>query len=361
MGATSLEPSTRLRIALVAPPWFEVPPAGYGGIERMCSSLADRLVARGHDVTLIGAGRDLTAARFVPTFETPPGGLGTAAGLFVALAHAGRVDRALRDLERKAPFDVVHDHSEAGPMLADARQAPTVVTAHGPLEGPSRDYYEALPRSVTLVAISEAQRRSAPGLPWAGLVHNGVPVDRLPFSARKRDLVVFLGRMHPDKAPHLAIDAARAAGLPIVLAGKCSEPLEIDYFDAEVRPRLGVDAEFIGVADDRMKRELLPPARALVLPIRWEEPFGLVMVEAMACGTPVVALRRGAVPEVVDDGVSGIVVDDPSELPSAIVRAGELDPHACRDRACGFDEDRMAVGYEWVYRRAAAARRAAAS
>jgi glycosyltransferase involved in cell wall biosynthesis len=279
-----------LRIAMVAPPWFEVPPQGYGGIEAVCAGLVDRLVARGHRVTLIGAGRDRTAADFVATFSEPPSvRLGEPVP---EVLHSAAVARVLAEVE----VDLVHDHTLAGPLLAAGRPVPTVVTAHGPVEGEFGDYYRHLGDWVGLVAISDAQRRSAPDLPWLATVYNGIDVDAYPFREAKDEYVLFLGRFSADKGAHLAIDAARASGRPIVLAGKCSEPAERAYFLREISPRLGPDVWLFGEAGAADKRELLARACCLVFPVCWKEPFGMVLIEALACGTPVVALNRGSVP-----------------------------------------------------------------
>jgi glycosyltransferase involved in cell wall biosynthesis len=339
-----------LRIAMVAPPWFEVPPQGYGGVEAVCAGLVDRLVARGHQVTLIGAGRDRTAADFVATFAEPPSvRLGEPVP---EVLHSAAAARVLEEVE----VDLVHDHTLAGPLLAVGRSVPTVVTAHGPVDGELGDYYRQLGDWVGLVAISEAQRRSAPDLPWVATVHNGIDVDAYPFREGKDEYVLFLGRFSPEKAPHLAIDAARASGRPIVLAGKCSEPAERAYFLREISPRLGPDVWLFGEAGAADKGELLSRARCLVFPVCWEEPFGMVLVEALACGTPVVALGRGSVPEIVVDGVGGVVCQDPAELPAGIEAAGRLDPRRWRsDLRERFGLAAMAAGYEAVYRRVLAA------
>lgn len=343
LAAEACSPS--LRVAVIAPPYFPVPPDGYGGVEAMLADLVDALVDRGHQVTLIGAGRHGTSAqRFLSTTERPPADrLGE---VLPEIAHAARAAELLEGCD----VDVVHDHTSAGPLLARGRLTPTVVTVHGPVTGEEGGYYRALGDTVRLVAISDAQRAAAPDLAWTATVHNGIDVATFPYEPDKERFALFLGRFHPQKAPHLAIDAARAAGLPIVLAGKCNEPVERAYFDEHVRPRLGPDTTLPGVADATAKRDLLARASCLLFPICWGEPFGLVMVEAMACGTPVVALRRGSVPEIVVDGVTGIVCDHPEELPDAITRAQRLHPADCRAHAeRRFDVPTMATGYERVY------------
>lgn len=341
-----------LRVAVVAPPWFELPPAGYGGIESVVADLVDQLVGRGHRVELIGAGRHRTrAAHFHATYDLPPSErLGTPVP---EVTHAARAAAVLRAVT----VDLVHDHTLAGPLLALDRRVPTVATMHGPVVGELGEYYAALGSAVGLVAISESQRRLNPTLNWVGTVHNAVDVSSFPFRSSKDEYLLWLGRFSPDKAPDLAIDAARAVGRPIVLAGKCTEPAERAYFARRIAPRLGPGVRYVGEADARRKRTLLCRARALLFPVQWDEPFGMVMIEAMACGTPVVALRRGSVPEVVAHGVTGIVTDRPGELPAAVRAAVRLNPVACRRRAHEhFDLPVMAAGYERVYRRVLADR-----
>jgi glycosyltransferase involved in cell wall biosynthesis len=350
---SELDEGPSLRVAVVAPPWYAIPPQGYGGIESMVHLLAEGLHARGHDVTVIGAGPRAIAGRFLATFADPPSE--RIGQVLPEVTHALQAADLLEELQREAPLDVIHDHCAASVLAATRHAAPTVVTAHGPVDGEMLDYYRHIGPGIRLVAVADFQRALAPGLPWAGTVHNATQVDAFPFESSKDDFCLFLGRMSPEKAPHLAIEAARAAGRRIVVAGKCTEKMEREFFEARVRPLLGPDAEWLGEADAPLKAELLGRARCLVFPVRWNEPFGLVMVEAMACGTPVVALRAGAVPEVVEDGVTGFVCDRPEELPAAIGRTDELEPKACRQRVVDrFDVPRMAEGYERVYRRVAA-------
>lgn len=344
-----------LRIAMIAPPWFTVPPQGYGGVENVCADLVDGLVARGHSVTLVGAGTSGTAARFVATYAEPPSArLGES---LPEVLHSAAAARALAELD----VDLVHDHTLSGPLLARGREVPTVVTMHGPVTGEAGEYYELLGQTIDPVAISDAQRRSAPGLPWVGMAYNAVDVATYPYRETKDKSLLFLGRLHPDKGVHLAIDAARAAGLPIVVAGKCSEQKEREYLRTHIEPRLGPDVTMFGCADAVTKRELLAQASALLFPIVWDEPFGMVMLEAMACGTPVVALRRGSVPEVVIDGVTGVICNDSAELPEAIHAARKLDPAVCREHVRDrFDVATMTAGYESIYRASLGIGRAAA-
>src|SRR5262249_5744491 len=337
----------QMHIAMVAPPYFSVPPTAYGGIEVVVADLVDALVARGHKITLIGAGGHATKAqRFLPTTDVGPAEqLGE---VMPEIVHIARVGGLLDDLD----VDVIHDHTMAGPLMARGRLTPTVVTAHGPVFGETGDLYHALGDTVHLVAISDAQRTFAPELAWSATVHNAVRADTFPFVAKKDDYAVFLGRFHPHKSPHLAIDAASEAGLPIILAGKCTEPIERAYFSREIEPRIGPDVTIFGVADAVAKRKLLANAACMIFPIRWEEPFGMVVIEAMACGTPVVALRRGSVPELIVHEQTATIVDEPDDIPAAIQQAGEIDPAACRKHVeAAFTVEVMAQGYEEVYRR----------
>jgi glycosyltransferase involved in cell wall biosynthesis len=338
----------QLHVAMVAPPYFDVPPTAYGGIEMVVADLVDALVDRGHKVTLIGAGRHATKAQqFITTYDVGPAErLGEP---MPEIVHAAKVASILDSIA----VDVIHDHTMAGPLMARGRLTPTVVTAHGPVHGDPGEFYRALGDTIQLVAISDTQRAMAPDLPWSARVHNAIKAQTFPFREEKEDYALFLGRFHPEKSPHLAIDAARSAGLPIVMAGKCSEPIERAYFAREVQPRIANDVTIYGVADATAKRRLLARAACMLFPISWEEPFGLVVIEAMACGTPVVALRRGAVPELIVDGQTGIIVDHPDDLPTAITRARDIDPATCRKHVeANFAVEVMAEGYETVYRQA---------
>ncbi len=312
-----------------------MPPTGYGGIEWVVSLLADGLAEAGHDVTLFASGDSRTAATLASIFpEAPSGQIGQTS---VELAHA------LSCFDRASDFDVINDHS--GPLaaaLGGLVQTPVVHTLHGPLDGAELSTYrgiaEAAPE-VGLVSLSMNQRRPGPDLPWVANIPNALDLDAYPYHEERGDYLLFLGRMSPDKGAHRAIEVARAAGVPIKLAGKKREHAEQAYFDEFVKPLLGDGAEYLGETTHTFKVDLLQKARATLFPIDWEEPFGLVMIESMACGTPVIATRRGAVPEVVDQGRSGIIVDDYRDMAAALADADALDPAECRR----FAEDRFSA------------------
>ncbi|MEW2381741.1 glycosyltransferase [Micromonospora sp. NPDC047707] len=334
---------------MVVPPWLSVPPPGYGGVEQTVAGLVDALVDRGQAVTVFGAGEHHgTGASFVSTVPTLQyDRLGES---LPELAHLARVD----DLIGPADFDVVHDHTTIGPLLAGRRAVPTVATVHGNPVGEYGTVLGYTDHGVGLVAISHAQRRLNPRLPWVGTVHNALDLPGIPHKSAPaaEGPVLWLARFSPDKGPDIAIRAARAAGLPLVLAGKCNEPAERRYYHEVIRPLLDDDVTLVLDADRRAALRLLVEARCLIMPIQWEEPFGMVMLEAMATGTPVVALHRGAVPELVRPGVTGLVCERADELPGALRAAIDLDPAACVAHVAErFSTARMAAGYEEVYRR----------
>ncbi len=331
-----------MRIAILSPTWFPVPPRGYGGIEAVVALLADGLVDHGHDVTLFASGDSHTKAELVSHFdEAPSGRIGTVqADLLHALTCYEHADR----------FDVLNDHS--GPLaaaMACLTDTPFVHTVHGPLVAEWGAIYRklgAVSSKLGLLSLSKNQQRMAPDLPWVANCPNAIDTSKYPLRVEKGDYLLFLGRMNEEKGAHRAIEVARAAGHPIKLAAKCREPEEQLYFDERVRPLLGDGAEYLGEVSHEEKIRLLQEARALVFPIEWEEPFGLVMIEAMACGTPVAATRRGAVPEVIRDGVGGIIVDDYRELADALEDVLALDPVACRrDVEERFSPQRLVQGY----------------
>jgi glycosyltransferase involved in cell wall biosynthesis len=339
-----------MRIALLAPAWFAVPPARYGGIEWVVSILADGLVERGHDVTLFAAGDSQTKARLVTSYDEPPS---YRIGMSLPDLH-----HALTCLERAAEFDVVHDHS--GPLacaLGGATGTPFCHTVHGPLDGePGRVYHQIgqVTPAAHLISLSQNQRAPLPDLNWLATVHNAIDLDSYPFDSGNDGYLLFLGRMSPDKGAANAVAIAERAGLPLRLAGKMHDPEERRYFEREVQPHLGGAIEYLGEVSHGEKVALLQRALVTLFPIQWEEPFGLVMVESMACGTPVAATRMGAVPEVVTDGVSGVIADTVEGLAGRIEEAAGLDRAAVRrDADDHFSDHRMVADYEAAYERIA--------
>jgi glycosyltransferase involved in cell wall biosynthesis len=350
-----------LRIAMLAPPWIPVPAPAYGGIEEVVWLLCEGLTAHGHRVTLFAPPGSESRAEVVHVLEEPqPEEIEKAKYEVDHVARVfGYIDAAAR---RGDPFDVIHDHTgHVALAMADRVSAPLVHTLHGPFDDAACRFYARHGAKALIVAISQAQLDSAPDAMGGGrVVHNPIETGEWPFQAEKDDFLLWIGRMSPDKGPHRAISAARDAGARLVLAGPV-QPGQERFFAEEVEPHLGEDGiEYLGEADSARKRELYLGARALLMPIRWPEPFGLVMVEALACGTPVVAFPEGSVPEVVEDGRTGFVVEDETAMARAIERLGEIDPHECR-RSCEerFGVETVVSGYEDVYRAAAVDRQAA--
>ena len=337
-----------MKIAILSPVWFPVPPTGYGGIEWVVSLLADGLVDAGHDVTLFASGDSRTKAKLEAVFPEPP---------HVPIGQSSfELRHAAPCYLRADEFDVINDHSsQLAAVIGGLVQTPVVHTVHGPLDHPSYDNYKAIatlaPR-VGLVSISMKQREPAPELHWVANVPNALDLAAYPFHAPRGEYLLYLGRLSPDKGAHRAIEVAREAGVPIKLAGKKREPAEQAYFDEYVRPLLGPDAVYLGETSHTTKVDLLQEARATLFPIDWEEPFGLVMIESMACGTPVIATRRGAVPEVVEEGRTGVIVDDWRDMAHALEDADRIEAEDCRASVEErFSPERMVAEYVAAFER----------
>jgi glycosyltransferase involved in cell wall biosynthesis len=335
-----------MRIAQLAPLAESVPPKLYGGTERVVSWLTEELVGLGHDVTLFASADSVTAARLVPAWPRAlrlsrprPDPAAPCAALLEAMA------------ERAQDFDVVHCHLDWLHLPVIRRLGvPSVTTLHGRLD---HKYLKNVVRSFPdspFVSISDNQRLPLSDLRWAGTVYHGQPLDLLEPCFEPQRYLAFLGRISPEKRPDLAIRIAQAAGLPLRIAAKLPKS-ENRYFCERVQPLIqGNGVEFVGEVDDAGKQLLLGDAAALLFPIDWPEPFGLVMIEAMACGTPVIAWRRGSVPEIIDDGVTGFIVDTEGEAVAAIGRLAELDRRKIRatfERR--FSARRMAEDYVRIF------------
>ena len=344
------------------PPWYPVPPGGYGGTELVIHLLAGELVARGHRATLLG--REGSAGGAYEFVELAPsswrGQLGTRDQPGRECLHLLRA----YDLLRRQPPDVIHDNMALTGLLLGAAldlPAPVVATIHSDLTEAEGEFLAAAAERVHLVAISAAQQAQARDARWAGVVYNAVDTTHLRVSTENDGFLLQIARVCPDKGQHLAIEVARRVGRPLVLAGKIAAGFD-DYFEEMVRPNLGSGVRWIeDVAGDE-KRDLLARAEAMIFPLQWPEPFGLAMVEAMASGTPVVALRNGAAGELVEPGVTGFLADSEAELVDALRRLDEIDPLACAARARErFSAARMTDGYLAIYEMAVRAHAAAAA
>ena len=340
-----------LSIGIIAPPWVPVPPPVYGGTELVVDNTARGLMAAGHDVRLFATG-DSTCP--VPKRWLHDKAVGNIGSMIDELGH---VQAAYEEL---ADVDVIHDHTIFGPLWAKAVKArPVVVTTnHGPFSGELHGLYQAVSEYLSVIAISHHQASTASDVRIADVIHHGLDVDRLPVGPGDGGYALFLGRMAPSKGVHRAIDVARAAGKKLVIAAKMWEQAERDYFAAEVEPRLGPHAEYIGEVGGMEKCELIGRAEALVNPIRWPEPFGLVMIEALAAGTPVLAFPEGAAPEIVDDGVTGHLCTDEDDMAARLAGIDALDRSACRAAVeARFSTRAMVDNHLRLYRRLLTARR----
>jgi glycosyltransferase involved in cell wall biosynthesis len=340
-----------MRIAQVAPLWEPVPPGGYGGTERVVWYLTEELVRRGHDVTLFATGDSRTRAKLVPVVETALRLAGTPPDQATA-DHFRLLGRAFGS---PAKFDIIHCHTDYWAFpFAQLVPTATVHTIHGRLDLPYlQEVYREF-RGVPLVSISHAQRAPLADVEptWVATVHHGIPLRDVPFSTTHGQYLAFLGRISREKGPDVAIDIAIRTGLPLRIAAKV-DPIDREYFETEIEPRLHHPLiTFAGEVSGEEKLEFLRDARALLFPIDWPEPFGLVMVEAMACGTPVIGRPCGSVPEVIVDGRNGFVADTLDDLVAAVGRVESLDRAECRRHVeSRFSVDRMVDDYETVYRR----------
>lgn len=338
-------PPTPLRIGLVAPPWVPVPPTVYGGTELVIDELARGLERAGHRVHLFTTG-DATCP--VTRSWAHPAAVGTTGGMIDELAHVELAYTAL------AGCDVIHDHTLLGPLwaAADGIDIPVATTAHGTFTPELTRLYRSVGERIAVIAISSHQRTTSPGVPVSAVIHHGIDVASWPVGPGEGGYALFLGRMHPDKGVHRAIEIARSAGMPILIAAKMWEEPERRYFAEVVEPLLGDDARYLGPVGLHDKQRLLANAAALVNPIRWPEPFGLVMIEALAAGTPVLAFPEGAAPEIVEHGLTGYLCQDEDDMAHRLRDVGRLDRAACRNAAeRRFSTERMVRDHLAVYER----------
>ena len=339
-----------MRILQLAPIWEAVPPPAYGGTEAVVSVLCEELVRQGVDVTLCASGDSCTSARLQAVYDRS---LRTADDLGdrspYDLMH---IAFSLREAQANG-YDLIHNHA-GEPAMAMSRlvDVPMLTTMHCLITPNTRFVWDGYEGSYN--TISHAQLAALPAIRggiFAGVVYNAIDVEAFPFSADKSDYLLFLSRVAPEKGTHLAIDVARRLGMRLIIAGKVDR-VDRDYFKEVVEPLVdGEQIIFVGEADATLKRKLYRSAYCLILPLCWEEPFGLVMAEAMACGTPVVAFARGAAPEVIIDGATGYLADDVPGMVEAVRKVDRIDPQRCRDHVMEhFSPPVMAERYVAVYR-----------
>ncbi len=337
----------RMRIAQIAPLYERIPPKLYGGTERTVSYITEELVRRGHDVTLFAAGDAQTSAKLRPACPQ-------------ALRLAGKQELGaylqlpmLSDVYENADdFDVIHTHIDYWSFaFAPFVKTPTVSTMHGRLDIEDLKPVYSRYQNVPLVSISDSQRTPLPFMNWVSTVYHGLPRDLLTYSKGPGKYLAFLGRISPEKRPDLAIDLAKKVGIPIKLAAKV-DVVDRAYFDSVIKPRLSSpDVEYIGEINESQKNEFLGNALALMFTIDWPEPFGLAMIEALACGTPVIARPCGSVPEVLRNGVSALIATEFDDLVKAVKNIDKISREACRKEfETRFTSDVMAAQYERIFR-----------
>jgi glycosyltransferase involved in cell wall biosynthesis len=344
----------RLRVLLVAPPMLPVPPPEYAGTERVVAAIGDELHRRGHEVALVAAGDSEVAYELIPTVSQSLWRSGYNGDVASYMQHT--VEVAWREAHR---FDIVHAHLENhGFVFAEHADTPVISTLHGRLDVAGMpELIEAHPE-VPLVAISESQRRWFPDLNWVATIHHGLPLETMPSSDQPGDYLAFVGRVTAEKGIREAIELSRLSGVPIRIAAKVHSDSEQAHFNEVVQPALDAnEVEFLGEVGPEERDPLYAGALATVMLGAWPEPFGLVAIESMATGTPVIARRAGALTETIEHGVTGFIVDDVSEAALAIERVPELDRKRIRELTLErFSPARMVDEYERAYRAVLAGR-----
>jgi glycosyltransferase involved in cell wall biosynthesis len=337
-----------MRILQIAPLWETVPPPAYGGTEAVVHLLVEELVKQGHEVTLCASGDSCTSAQLRAFY---PRSLRTASDIqskdLLSWHHSVLSIADARD------YDIIHNHGGEPVMVLHhlIPDVPMLTTMHCIITRDSRPIWDSYTGHYNNISWSQRHTMPSTGGSFAGVVYNAIDVPSFPFQEHKDDYLLFLSRISPEKGPHTAVEVAHRTGYPLLMAGKV-DAADAAFFHDVVEPMIdGSRVVFVGEADARMKRELYRGARALLAPITWEEPFGLVLAEAQACGTPVITFNRGAAPEVVESGRTGSVVDGIDSMVGAVARLGEIDPMACREHvAQRFDGPVMAANYVRIYK-----------
>lgn len=338
----------RMRIALIAPIIERVPPKKYGGTERVVYEITEGLVKRGHDVTLFASGDSITSAKLSSIY---PRALREAkipnlyGSNMLSLLNIGVA------YTRQDEFDIIHDHTcTLGLPTAQIARVPVLMTYHGPFLPEVSTMYTIL-NAPFVASISKSQVKGVRGLNLAGNVYNGLSMSHYPFSEEHDGYLLFVGRLSMEKGPHFAIEVARQLDIPLILAAKL-ESVDMSYFKQYIEPYLSEDVRWIGEVTEEERNRLMSRALCFLHPVTWEEPFGLTLIEAMACGSPIVAFKRGSIPEIVMHKKTGFVVSTLKEMIDAVMHINEISRAACREHALNyFSADRMVDNYERIYRK----------
>ncbi len=335
-----------MKILQIAPLIERVPPKTYGGTERVVHALTEQLVKRGHDVTLFATGDSQTCAKLVSVCDSAlreqknqnPYKPNTWTLLNIGLAY-----------QQQEAFDIIHDHNnEVSLPTANLAKTPVVITMHGAFNPNKIRLYEEL-RNPYVVSISNAQRQNAPYLNYIGNVYNGLPMQDYPFSKTDDGYLLFVGRISMEKGVHYAIAVAKMLHLPLLIAAKL-DAIDTPYFAAYVKPHLSKQIKWIGEVNEQERNMLMSRALCFLHPVTWPEPFGLTLIESMSCGAPVVAFRKGSIPEVIKHGKTGFVVQNVPEMISAVKKIRTINRSYCRRYALtNFSDETMADGYEAIY------------
>lgn len=340
-----------MKIAMLAPFEEPVPPRKYGGTELVVYNLCEQLVKMGHDVTLLATGDSTTSAKLVPIFEKSLRSDPEVNAIDFRDVYKYIGVGKVIDYLQKNKFDIIHNHIGWRVLaMSQLLNGPTVTTLHGPLDIPYQQKVYGLFKDASYISISNSQRKPMPELNFVATVYNGLDIDKFKFFPEAKDYFAFLGRMSPEKGPIQAIQIAKTAGVKLVMAAKVDK-VDEKYFKEQVEPLIdGEQIKFIGEVDHAGKLDLLGNAKALLAPIQWEEPFGLFFVEAMACGTPVITMNRGSVPELVINNKTGFICENEEEAVAKVALIDTINRKTCYDHVNeNFSSKRMAEGYLAAY------------
>lgn len=340
-----------MKIAQIAPIIERVPPKKYGGTERVVYALTEELVKRGHDVTLFATGDSITSGRLI---SVCPKALKEIKIKHLYGANAWTMLNIGLAYSLQDEFDIIHDHNnDLSLPTANIAKTPVIMTIHGVIKGNIKRFFESL-SSVNLVSISYAQREPMPDLNYVGNVYHGLEMKDYPFSRHHDGYLLYVGRISHEKGVHNAITVAKKLNLPLIIAAKLetAEPSDVLYFHKFIKPHLSDQIRWIGEVDENERNKLMSKAMAFLHLLTWREPFGLALIEAMACGTPVFAFNKGSMPEIITEGVTGFIVEDLNQAIEVVKNISKFDRFKCRQHAIKhFSPGNMTDGYEEIYRK----------